>query len=388
MSASPPPTVATGPLAGTQSPSQIEFLWERYRSFFWVVVIAVVAALGVNYALKYYNQKALDKKWSGFAEAVELDEAYTADTPRAIYEGLTERIVKKDVASVDGAVSAADEAQKPFLLLALARKAMTDGQWDRAEAHLKDLESKYPNHSLVKQTEYPVQVRQVVKQDKPDPKNDKEPELKPAKAGSAVTLMREQIALAKGFAAPAQFQQSQLPADAKKVKFDLSNGGSFTIALWAEKAPKHVASFLELAAKDGGYWKGMAVDEIQRSTDTVTQPRSLHLGFESTRDDERSKWITTEPSKNLLDFETNDLSHFSGAVASRVGADGKSSADRFWIVADDAPRYDGERVIFGFVVEGIEAVQRVCEESMSAQEEQMGRGRPTANVRVTAVTIL
>ena len=62
----------------------------------------------------------------------------------------------------------------------------------------------------------------------------------------------DQIAAAKSFATPAQFAQAPIPQDAKKVKFELSTGGSFIIALMADHAPKHVAEFLKLAQENGG----------------------------------------------------------------------------------------------------------------------------------------
>lgn len=387
MSATPTPPTVTGALTGSHAPNQIEFLWERYRSLFWVIVIAIFAALGANYAWKNYKQRGINEKWSAFATSLDLHKEYTEAPTSAygIHESLAQQLAQKDLASLESTLSQSDDQQKPFVLMAIARKALSDAKWDRAEAALTELEQKYPKHTLVKATDYPVQVRDPLKSE-PDPKSTKPPELKPTKVGSPLALLREQIAAGKTFVSPPQFAQVPVPADAKKVQFELSSGGSFTIALMAQQAPKHVASFLELAA--AGYWKDLAVDEIERPTDKSTQPRSMHLGFESTKDDDRTKWITTEPSKHLLDFEDNSLSHFAGAVSGRVGADGKSCADRFWIVADDASGFDGERVVFGYVVEGLDVVKRVCEESMSAQEESVGRGRPTANVRVTAVKVL
>jgi len=387
MSATPTPPTAAGTLAGSQAPNQIEFLWERYRSLFWVVVLAVFAALGGNYAWKKYKQRGINETWSPFAVTLGLDQEYTEAPASAygIHESLPQQLHKKELATLETALTQSDDVQKPWVLMAIARKAVSESKLDRAESALAELEQKYPNHSLVKASDYPIQVRDPVKTEV-DPQSTKPPELKPVKAGSSVSQLRAEIAAAKAFAMPAHFAPVPVPADAKKVQFELASGGTFTIALMAQQAPKHVASFLELAAAE--HWKGMAVDEIQRPTDKSTQPRSMHLGFESTRGDERDKWITTEPSKHLLEFEENTLSHFPGAVAGRVGTDGKSSADRFWIVADDAAGMDGERVIFGYVVEGLDVVKRVCEESMSAQEEATGRGRPTANVRIASVKVL
>lgn len=385
MSATPPSV-----LEGTQSPSQIELLWERYRSLAYVIVFAVIAALGVNYAVKYFNQKERDASWTSFVTSLGFEKTYT-DSSKS-FNSLTDLLRNVDLPTIEGSLSKALPAQKPFLLMALSRRAIIEKQWDRAESALKELETGFPNHSLVIASKYPIQTREEVKDEEPKDKvipvqqKPKKQEWKPAVAGSAVAMVRQQIAAARGYAPPAQFARVEVPADAIKVKFELSEGfGSFVIALMPQ-APNHRDAFLKLV--EGGFWKDIAVDEIRRPAKFFKQPLELHFGFESTKSDDRTKWNTTEPSKNTLEFETANLSHFAGAVSARNEADGKSCSDRLWICVDDNPSHDGDRVVFGYVVEGLDNLQRVCEAAMSTQEEEKGSGRPSANIRVTAVTKL
>lgn len=381
MSAQPPTS-----LEGTHAPSQIELLWERYRPLVWTIVAAIALAMAGNYAWKYFQQKETNKEWSGLSQLVGLDEMYAEPrqpTPFYVPPSLTDALRDSDLAELEQGLSSAIDAQKPYLLLAIARKAMQEEKWDRAVAALDELESKYPNHVLVKTSDYPVQVRKPADSDAEPTNPPKKPELEPAVQGSPVSMMRQQIEAARSYATPEQFARIEPPADAPKVQFTFSNGASFVVALMPEYAPKHIEAFLSLA--EAGHWVGMAVDEIIRPNDLAQQPREMHLGFASTKDDDRTKWITTEPAVKPVEFEASKLSHFAGAVSGRVEADDKSSADRFWIVADDAPRHDGERTVFGYVVEGLDQVARIAELSMSAQEEQRGRGRPAENVRITEV---
>ena len=95
----------------------------------------------------------------------------------------------------------------------------------------------------------------------------------------------------------------------------------------------------------------------------------------------------TKPEPGVLVVACSDLEVFY-LINVLTSIDERSCADRFWIVGDDAARYDGERVIFGYVVEGLDAVRSICEEAMSAQEEQAGRGKPAATIRVTSVQVL
>jgi cyclophilin family peptidyl-prolyl cis-trans isomerase len=379
------------PAVGTQAPSQIELAWERYKSLFYVVVFAILGALVVNYGYKKYKQSEADKEWSTFATSLGMDVSYTDQTKA--FDGLTERLDSVDAAKLKELATKASEPQRPFLQLAIARKAMLDKDWAAAEAALKELETRYPNHLLVRSSAYPIQAQDRVKEKEPEAAKPqakpKKPEFKPAVAGSVVSLMRAQIEAAKTYTEPPQFAKQTIPANAIKVKFELGDHGSFTIALMSEEAPELCKAFLALAEAEKPIWVGLAIDEIHRPTKTFNQPRELHLGLESTRDEDKSKWKDTDPSKNLVDFESNKLSHFAGAVSARTEADGKSAVDRFWVAVDDASRHDGEREIFAYVIEGLEDLKKITELSMSVtQEEDRGQGKPSDTIRVTKVTVI
>ncbi|MDO8349214.1 MAG: peptidylprolyl isomerase, partial [Planctomycetota bacterium] len=118
------------------------------------------------------------------------------------------------------------------------------------------------------------------------------------------------------------------------------------------------------------------------------RPRQLHLGFQSTKDADRTKWIKTDPSNHQIDFEKNVLSHFQGAVSAREGVDGKSCVDRMWIAVEDAAEEDGTRVVFAYVVEGLENLKKLCDSAMTSTEDEAGIGIPTDNVTVVSVTVL
>ncbi len=374
-------------LQGTESPSQIEFLWERYRRLIQVIVGALFLALLGNYGWRYMEQTKIDAKWSKFASSIALDKGYI-DTKNA-GDSLTDQVAQLSEEDLDGALAAADSNQKPFVLLAIARNAMHAGKWDRAEKALTDLEKEFPNHSLVQSSPYPVQLRKEVKKDEKEetPNQRRKPEYEPAKAGSVVALMREQIVAAKAYQAPPQFAPVTPPATATKLKFTVTGDRTFVIALM-DQTPLHRDKAIELAKAN--FWKDLHVDEIQRPGEGFTKglARQMHFGYESTKDLDSTKWTTTEPSKNTVAFEASDLSHFPGAVSARTEADGMSAVDRIFIVFDDASRYDGERCVFGYVVEGLDVIKSICEEPMTAQEEEAGRGKPAQNVKIESVEVL
>ncbi|MBZ0154072.1 MAG: peptidylprolyl isomerase [Planctomycetes bacterium] len=385
MSATPPSS-----LQGTQAISPIEMLWHRYRSLIFTVVAVAIGAIGVNYGIKYYNQKQTDASWSSIVASMHANDAYGDYNDRTkMSGGLIESLSSVDIGELEKAVAAAPKEPKAFLLWALANRAVVAKDWDRAEKALKELETSYPQHSLVAKTKHPVQVQDEIKKDeaKPNPNQKPKVELQPAVEGSAVAALRSRIELEKAYTQPEQFKKVVPPVDAPKLKFEFSSGyGECVIALMPE-SPLHREAMLKLAETE--WWKDIAVDEIHRPVKSFSQPRALHFGYETTKaEDDRSKWLTTEPSKNLVDWEKNSLSHFPGAVSMQAEADGKSCADRIWISIDDAPSNDGTRVIVGYVVEGLENLSRISDAALSVQDEESGRGRPTENIRITKVSVI
>ena len=77
-------------------------------------------------------------------------------------------------------------------------------------------------------------------------------------------------------------------------------------------------------------------------------------------------------------------------VAMAAEADGKSSGERFWIVASDAPRLDGSRVIFGRVVEeDLPILEDICDRAFAEEQaERDGRGALLENIVVESATVV
>lgn len=381
MSATPPST-----LEGTETPNPFEVLWDRYRSLIVTIVACLLIALLGNTAWTYMEQSEQSEKWAEFNASIGLSETYV-DIAKGS-QGLSEALEGIEFASLQTALADADDGQKPYYHLAIARKALLEKDWDRAEQALAAIESGYPKHVLVTVSTQAVQTRDEKKPEKDAPPAT-ELEFVDALEGSVVSLMRKEIADGRTFTIPAAFAKPEIPADAVKVKFTFGDTGSFTIALFGG-AEKHREKLLELVNKDeGAHWKDIAVDEIHRPTDTALhQAMTVHFGFESSKDDDRTKWTTTEPSNNVVDFEDSGLSHFPGAVSTQPEAEGKSCADRLWISVDDEFNLDGSRVVIGYVVEGMDVLREIGDAALSAQEEDQGRGRPIENIRITAVEVL
>ena len=59
----------------------------------------------------------------------------------------------------------------------------------------------------------------------------------------------------------------------------------------------------------------------------------------------------------------NPLSHTRGAISMARSIDYDSASSQFFIVHEDCPSLDGQYAVFGYVTEGIEVVDDVCEQA-------------------------
>lgn len=59
----------------------------------------------------------------------------------------------------------------------------------------------------------------------------------------------------------------------------------------------------------------------------------------------------------------NNLSHTRGAISMARSMDPDSASSQFFIVHKDSQFLDGQYACFGYVTEGIEVVDKVCEDA-------------------------
>lgn len=393
---STPPT----PLHGSVAPNQLELLWEKHRRTVNIILAAVVVSLLFKYGYQYYSQKQLDDLWGRFAVSTSLDDGY-AGGDTTVQQGmfiaqtelpgsLAKQLASTDDTQLKAGLAAGTTEQKPWYLWLLAYSAFRHEDWATAESYLDQLQNGYPDHVLVRQTGYPVQFREEKKVEGKDEVNNRKPDLVAPEEGTAVAKLRANIAKAKSFSLPERFAKPEIPADAPKVEIQFNGDfGKAVIALLPNAAPKHVEKFLELVKAD--HWKGVHVDEVHRPGNTMYQkhqPYMLHFGYMTSKGANREEWKDKQPSKEQVDYESNDLSHYPGAVSARMEGD-KSSVDRIWINVSDDVADDGERVVFGYVVDGLDNLKKICELSLGGEkEENAGSGTPEQDVMIESITKL
>lgn len=130
----------------------------------------------------------------------------------------------------------------------------------------------------------------------------------------------------------------------------LEDYGTITVALAGDAAPETVNNFVTLA--QGGFYDGLT---IYRAVEGF-----LMQGGAPNRDGTGGSGatITGEFAQNGYD---NPLSHTRGAISMAREEDYDSASSQFFIVQEDSTYLDGSYAAFGYVVSGMEVVDRICD---------------------------
>lgn len=416
-----------------EAPNPLEVFWEKNKRWVMAATAVVIVGLISNYVLAYYKQQQVNQRWNAFASATHLDSAYAEDgmwsyllqnaqnsgSPQQAQQAaqmylqitrgeLTTELQADmkllDPAKLDSEVAVAKgTTAEPLLLWVKAVRAAHLEDWQAARATLDQLEKGFPDHFLCLSTKYPPQARNVVEEEEPAEEppakvdERKKPQLQPPVPGSPVSLLRSQIDREEKFRqTETALYTAPEPDESPEVVIRFAPmDEEIRIRFYKDAAPKHVENFLELVRK-GEFYQGQRIDSVQRagtSGPAQGSPRQLHFGLATSKENDRTLWDEAEgkPSGVILDFEDNDLSHFAGMLAAEPeqGSDGKSSGERIWITANDAVQFDGQRVIFGRVVEGLDVVDGICDRAFVEEEmETTGRGKLQTNVTIDSITIV
>ena len=134
---------------------------------------------------------------------------------------------------------------------------------------------------------------------------------------------------------------------------DIENYGKITLTLDADAAPKTVDNFVKLAKS--GFYDGLTFHRIMEGF--IMQggdPEGTGMGGSD-------ETIVGEFSANGYE---NSISHIRGTVSmARNGYDYNSASSQFFIVHKDSTFLDGQYAAFGRVTDGMDVVDKVCEDA-------------------------
>ena len=150
--------------------------------------------------------------------------------------------------------------------------------------------------------------------------------------------------------------------------------GTITVKLDQKSAPISAANFVALA--EDGFYDGLTFHRIiEGFMMQGGDPDGNGTGGSD-------KNIVGEFTANGYD---NKLSHTRGAISMARSGAMNSASSQFFIVHEDSTHLDGQYAAFGYVTEGIEIVDKVCENSQPTDNN--GTIKADEQPVITSITI-
>ena len=159
------------------------------------------------------------------------------------------------------------------------------------------------------------------------------------------------------------------------AEIDVQDYGTITVELDASAAPITVENFLKLANE--GFYDGLTFHRIMAGFMMQGgDPQGTGLGGSD-------KTIKGEFSANGVE---NPLSHTRGAISMARSQSYDSASSQFFICHADSTFLDGQYACFGYVTDGMDVVDAICE----AAEPTDNNGTIPADAQpvITAIRVL
>lgn len=429
MSQSAPPK--TG--GQEEGPNPLEIFFEKNRK--WIIGFAVllIGATAGHYGLDAIDASKRNTVWTefnastglgkNFANKIDLQpmgqgmekyqrqfDIYTVSARHAeLISTLMKDVEGADQAKVEKQIQESKgTAHEPWLVWVAAAKAYSEARFDDARTMCNRLKSDFPKHYLCAESKFPPQV--LKKKDEPEEKKDDkkaekkkdgkkssrkndETEYEDPISGSPVDRLLAAITRDERFKKDhSEFFAGSVPDTKETVIIKIADLGEIEIGLYSKDAKKHVEEFKKNITSK--FYKGMRIHQIKRARkdqENATTPVTVHLGHPNSKEADRPKWKDPIEAKDedILEFEQNNLSFFPGMVAAEQEKDGKSSARRFFVAVNDcAGSFDGEYVIFGKVIRGMEILKEIAEgDFLNEAEDLAGVGTPLRDLLVESTEL-
>ena len=128
--------------------------------------------------------------------------------------------------------------------------------------------------------------------------------------------------------------------------------GNIEIETYPEEAPKTVAHIVGLIKRN--FYNGLRFHRAEFSLVQVGDPQTRNMAM-------KDWWGRASSGKPIGASEiTKKRRHVRGAVAMAYpGTDAKAADSQFYIVTKPHPDFDGKYTVFGQVIKGIEAVDKI-----------------------------
>lgn len=133
------------------------------------------------------------------------------------------------------------------------------------------------------------------------------------------------------------------------VTIEMENGDVMKAELYPEIAPNTVNNFISLINK--GYYNGLIFHRVI--------PGFMIQGGDPKGTGTGGPGYSIRGEFRANGFK-NDLKHTRGVLSMARTMAPNSAGSQFFIMHEDSPHLDGQYAAFGKVIEGIEAVDKIC----------------------------
>jgi peptidyl-prolyl cis-trans isomerase B (cyclophilin B) len=146
--------------------------------------------------------------------------------------------------------------------------------------------------------------------------------------------------------------------------------GGIEVVFFPDKAPKHVENFVKLAKS--GFYNGTIFHR-------VIPGFVIQGGDPNTKKEDTSQYGMGGPGYTVK-AEFNDRLHERGTLSMARSQDPDSAGSQFFIVLARTPHLDGKYTVFGKVVKGMEAVDKIVNLPRGARDMPLERVEMTVRI--------
>ncbi len=136
------------------------------------------------------------------------------------------------------------------------------------------------------------------------------------------------------------------------ARMKIKDYGTVSIELYADEAPITVTNFINLTKR--GFYNGLTFHRVIDGF-MIQGGDPKHDGTGGSEQRIRGEF----PSNGV----ENPLLHKRGAISMARSAGADSASSQFFLVQRDSSHLDGDYAVFGYVTDGMEVIDRICEET-------------------------
>lgn len=170
-------------------------------------------------------------------------------------------------------------------------------------------------------------------------------------------------------------EESEYMTGLHHVKMEVEKYGTIELELDADVAPITVTNFIDLAKS--GFYDGLTFQRVYK-------------GFMIQGGDPDGNGTGGSPNKIKGEFKANGvnntISHKRGVISMARSQLYDSASSQFFIVHQDSEFLDGQYAAFGHVTNGMEVVDKICDETITlADGETVAKENQPIITKVTVI---